>query len=76
MTVLEAIAWCLEHNALVRFWSNETVTVRVNGTSRRRATLVQAVEAQLVPPKPRCGIEGCRLAPGHRGLHKYGPNIP
>jgi hypothetical protein len=28
------------------------------------------------PPVIRCGVEGCRLAPGHEGLHKFGPNIP
>ena len=26
--------------------------------------------------RKRCGIEGCRLAPGHPGQHKFGANIP
>ena len=69
----DAIEWCRVHNAMVRFWSNGTVTVRINSTTRRRPTLLEAVDAHRVAPvKPRCGIEGCRMPDGHDGPHRYG----
>lgn len=75
--ILDAVVWCREHNALVRFWSNGTVTVRMNGFTRRRPTLVEAVDAhRSMAVKARCRVEGCRLPPEHEGLHGYGPNIP
>lgn len=75
--ILDAVAWCRLHNALVRFESDGTVTVRMNGASRRRPTLVEAVEAhRTAPTKPRCGIEGCRLPAGHDGLHRFGGDVP
>lgn len=45
MTTSEAFKWCRAHNARVRFESNGTVSVYVNGFSRRRATLTEAVVA-------------------------------
>lgn len=42
---LEAIRWCRTHNARIRFESSGKVTVCVNGFTRRRETLVEAVLA-------------------------------
>lgn len=42
---LDALDWCRDHNARVRFQSNKTVSVGVNGKTRRRKTLVEAVDA-------------------------------
>lgn len=44
-TELGALRWCRAKNARVRFESNQTVTVYVNGRQRRRPTLAQAVTA-------------------------------
>jgi hypothetical protein len=43
----EIIAWCRQHNVLVRFESNNTVSVRFNGSVRRRKTLAEAITAHL-----------------------------
>lgn len=40
-----AVRWCREHNALVRFESDGTVSVKVNGKTRRRPILTDAVNA-------------------------------
>ncbi len=40
-----AVAWCRTHNAMVRFESDGSVTVKVNGKQRRRPVLIAAVNA-------------------------------
>lgn len=42
---LAALDWCRAHNAHVRFESDGSVSIRMNGTLRRRANLVDAVDA-------------------------------
>ncbi len=51
--VLDALVWCRQRNALIRFESNQTVTVKVSFTQRRRKTLVLAVEALKNASKQR-----------------------
>ncbi len=43
--LLEAVTWCRARNAMVRFESDGTVSVKVNGMTRRRQTLPDAVDA-------------------------------
>lgn len=78
--IVEAVQWCRDHNARIRFESSGKVAVMVNGFTRRRDTLREAVGAlQLFlvsSTRNRCGVEGCRLPPEHDGQHKYGGNIP
>ena len=49
LDVFDAFVWCRQHNAMVRFHGNSTVTVQMNGSRRRRKTLAEAA----LPMKPR-----------------------
>lgn len=45
VAIADVLTWCREHNASIRFQSNGTVSIRVNGKERRRKTLVEAWQA-------------------------------
>jgi hypothetical protein len=47
----DIIGWCERNNVLVRFHSNKTVEVKLNGSRRRRATLRLAIDAHRYPKK-------------------------
>ncbi len=56
-----AIAWLRAHNALVRFESDRTVSVKVNRTKRRRPTLalaILAVEREFEATREVCARHG------------------
>lgn len=57
--------------------SYETMYMSIEDAKKLKRSLALAIQnAQRSRTRVRCGAEGCRLPPEHKGLHKYGNDVP